>query len=326
MAPSARRPLGPLTPTEFASAVTAITTAFGDPTRREIYLFAHERRRDGVTAAEVAERFELHPNVARHHLDKLAGGGYLEVAVERSRARRRRAGPSKRYRRRGERRRRSTCPSGTTTCSLTLLGRALALLPRRPGRGDGRGGRRRVRPGAWPPADGAATATASARSAPRSTRSPTRSPPTGSPPTPRARRRAAHRLRALPVRRRRHRAPGDLRRRPRHGQGHARRALRRDRARPPSRRCPWATTSASPRSRPGSRRGARPSGAQRPTRRSSGWPRPRRWRSALAGAMALASVREWRFSKALEERQHRRPATACRTAGPSRPAHEHLPA
>ena len=32
-------------------------------------------------------------------------------------------------------------------------------------------------------------------------------------------RRAAHRLRALPLRRRRHRAPGDLRRRPGHGEG-----------------------------------------------------------------------------------------------------------
>ena len=45
----------------------------------------------GVTAAEVAERFDLHPNVARHHLDKLAGGGYLEVAVARSGRRRRRS-------------------------------------------------------------------------------------------------------------------------------------------------------------------------------------------------------------------------------------------
>ena len=32
-----------LTPTEFASVVTAITSAFGDPTRRDIYLFAHEQ-------------------------------------------------------------------------------------------------------------------------------------------------------------------------------------------------------------------------------------------------------------------------------------------
>jgi len=73
---------GPLTAEEFGAAVTAVTSAFGDPTRREIYLFAHGYD-GGVTAAQVAERFELHPNVARHHLDKLAAGGYLDVAVER---------------------------------------------------------------------------------------------------------------------------------------------------------------------------------------------------------------------------------------------------
>jgi len=72
----------PLSPTDFASAVTAITSAFGDPTRREIYLFVHEHD-EGVTAAEVAERFALHPNVARHHLDKLVSGAYVEVAVTR---------------------------------------------------------------------------------------------------------------------------------------------------------------------------------------------------------------------------------------------------
>ena len=79
--------------------MSAITNAFGDPTRRAIYLFAHEAGEDGVTAAQVAERFGLHPNVARHHLDKLAAGGYLEVAVGqaglRARAGRRSAtGPS----------------------------------------------------------------------------------------------------------------------------------------------------------------------------------------------------------------------------------------
>jgi predicted ArsR family transcriptional regulator len=85
----------PLTPTEFSSVVTAITSAFGDPTRREIYLYAREH--DGaVTASEVARHFDLHPNVARHHLDKLAGGGYIEVEVARTEG----AGagrPSKRY-------------------------------------------------------------------------------------------------------------------------------------------------------------------------------------------------------------------------------------
>jgi predicted ArsR family transcriptional regulator len=115
----------PLTPTDFASAVTAITSAFGDPTRREIYLFAHDQAR-GVTASEVADRFDLHPNVARHHLDKLAGGGYLEVAVER--AEHAGAGrPSKRYR--------ATEPQVTLDLPLrhddllvTLLGRALSML------------------------------------------------------------------------------------------------------------------------------------------------------------------------------------------------------
>src|SRR3546814_199225 len=83
------QPQPALTPTEFSSAVTAITSAFGDPTRREIYLFVHARSEAdpegqpgrGVTAADVAEQFLLHPNVARHHLDKLASGGYVEVAT-----------------------------------------------------------------------------------------------------------------------------------------------------------------------------------------------------------------------------------------------------
>jgi len=69
-----------LSPTEFASVVTAITSAFGDPTRREIYLFAHAKS-DGTTATETAKQFDLHANVARHHLDKLSSGGYLEITM-----------------------------------------------------------------------------------------------------------------------------------------------------------------------------------------------------------------------------------------------------
>jgi predicted ArsR family transcriptional regulator len=75
--------------------VAAVTSAFGDPTRREIYL--HVRSHPGSTASEVATAFSLHPNVARHHLDRLSAGGYLEVGLERSPL----AGagrPSKRYR------------------------------------------------------------------------------------------------------------------------------------------------------------------------------------------------------------------------------------
>ena len=115
-----------LSATDFASAVTAITSAFGDPTRRDIFLWLRELD-DGATAAAVAERFDLHANVARHHLDKLAGGGYVEVTV--GRAPGGGAGrPSKRYRALGE--------GNPIEFSLrhddllvTLLGRALAMLP-----------------------------------------------------------------------------------------------------------------------------------------------------------------------------------------------------
>ncbi len=68
-----------LKPAEFANLVNAVTSAFGDPTRRDIYLLLHEHP-DGLTASEVAEHAGVHANVARHHLDKLASGGYLDVS------------------------------------------------------------------------------------------------------------------------------------------------------------------------------------------------------------------------------------------------------
>ena len=114
----------------FTATVSAITNAFGDPTRRGIYLFARDTE-GGVTAAQVAEQFGVHPNVARHHLDKLAAGGYLEVAVERAEG----AGagrPSKRYRvpADAELDLRATLPVRSDDLVLSLLGKALALLPR----------------------------------------------------------------------------------------------------------------------------------------------------------------------------------------------------
>jgi len=116
----------PVADDDFAADVIAVTTAFGDPTRREIYLFAREREQ-GVTASEVGDRFGLHPNVARHHLDKLAGGGYLDVSVERSDTGG--AGrPSKRYRVQGPELR-LQLPSRRDDLLVTLLGRALAMLP-----------------------------------------------------------------------------------------------------------------------------------------------------------------------------------------------------
>ena len=113
-----------LSPTEFASAVTAITTAFGDPTRREIFLFAHAN--DGVTASACAAQFELHANVARHHLDKLACGGYLDVEIEKPSGGVGR--PAKLYR--------ASQPQVNLEVNVrhddilvSLLGKALALLP-----------------------------------------------------------------------------------------------------------------------------------------------------------------------------------------------------
>lgn len=114
-----------LSDTDFSSVVTALTSAFGDPTRREIYLFVRDHP-EGATASGVAARFELHPNVARHHLDKLAGGGYLRVEVQRATAGAGR--PSKHYL--------ATTlgpelalPLRHDDVLVTLLGRALAALP-----------------------------------------------------------------------------------------------------------------------------------------------------------------------------------------------------
>jgi len=75
-------PLGQLTGDgRFAAAVAAVTAAFGDPTRRDIYLFV--RTHVPATASQVATAFSLHPNVARHHLDRLVAGGYLRVEIGR---------------------------------------------------------------------------------------------------------------------------------------------------------------------------------------------------------------------------------------------------
>ncbi|MFI5047897.1 MAG: helix-turn-helix transcriptional regulator, partial [Acidimicrobiia bacterium] len=89
-----------MTADEFNSVVSAVTNAFGDPTRREIYLFVRDGGEHGATASEVAARFALHANVARHHLEKLTGGGYLFVEVGRAAGDPARGAgrPSKRYR------------------------------------------------------------------------------------------------------------------------------------------------------------------------------------------------------------------------------------
>ena len=107
----------------FTATVSAITNAFGDPTRRGIYLFARSAER-GVTAAQVAAEFGLHPNVARHHLDRLAAGGYLEVATVRASGAGR---PSKRYRVLSDHMP-FEMPVRHDDILINLLGRALAEL------------------------------------------------------------------------------------------------------------------------------------------------------------------------------------------------------
>jgi len=124
------------TGTAFTATVSAITDAFGDPTRRSIYLFARERSQPaadgtpgfGVTASMVAAEIGVHANVARHHLDKLAAGGYLEVGsppVESRTAGR----PSKHYVAVGDALDTAAFPVRSDDLLLSLLGRTLSKLP-----------------------------------------------------------------------------------------------------------------------------------------------------------------------------------------------------
>lgn len=121
--------LGAFSPEDFDATVRAVTAAFGDTTRREIYLYVRSHP-EGVRASEIAEHFSLHANVARHHLEKLAAGGYVDVELQRNSpdgtpiAGR----PSKRYRVSTQ----ATAvqlPSRRDDLLATLLARALELLP-----------------------------------------------------------------------------------------------------------------------------------------------------------------------------------------------------
>ena len=170
----------------------------------------------GVTAAEVAEQLRAAPQRGPPP-PRQAGRRRLP------RGRRRRGAER---RRRAARRSATGPPASRSTLELpvrhddllvTLLGRALALLPAE--QAEAMAEEVGVEYGrAMAAAHRAPRPTASARSAPRCTPSPTPSPPTASPPTPSsAATSCASSSRALPVRRRRHRAPGDLRRRPGHG-------------------------------------------------------------------------------------------------------------
>lgn len=63
----------------FESRISDLTSSLGDPTRRAIYVAVREAP-EPMTTSKIAEIFDIHPNVARHHLDRLADDGYLRVS------------------------------------------------------------------------------------------------------------------------------------------------------------------------------------------------------------------------------------------------------
>jgi predicted ArsR family transcriptional regulator len=65
------------------SRISDLTSSLGDPTRRAIYIAVRESV-EPLTTSHVAGLFDIHPNVARHHLDRLADDGYLKVSLRQS--------------------------------------------------------------------------------------------------------------------------------------------------------------------------------------------------------------------------------------------------
>lgn len=63
----------------FDQQIETITGALGDTTRRGIYVMLREAR-EPVTANQIAVVFDIHPNVARHHLDRLLSDEYIRIS------------------------------------------------------------------------------------------------------------------------------------------------------------------------------------------------------------------------------------------------------
>ena len=67
---------------KFDHQLGELAGALGDATRRGVYIAVRESS-EPVTAGQIAEMFDIHPNVARHHLDRLAREEYLTVTRKR---------------------------------------------------------------------------------------------------------------------------------------------------------------------------------------------------------------------------------------------------
>lgn len=72
--------------TRFDQQVSDLASALGDTTRRGIYVTVRESA-EPVTVSAISELFDIHSNVARHHLDHLVADGYLQVSHRRAEGR-----------------------------------------------------------------------------------------------------------------------------------------------------------------------------------------------------------------------------------------------
>jgi len=79
----------------FDKEIATLTGALGDTTRRGIYVMVREAH-EPVTANQIASAFDIHPNVARHHLDKLLNDGFVRIS-DREVTRPTAGRPAKRY-------------------------------------------------------------------------------------------------------------------------------------------------------------------------------------------------------------------------------------
>jgi predicted ArsR family transcriptional regulator len=66
----------------FDQQIADLAGTLGDATRRGIYVTVRESP-EPMTASQIAELFDIHANVARHHLDRLVADGYLQVTRRR---------------------------------------------------------------------------------------------------------------------------------------------------------------------------------------------------------------------------------------------------
>ena len=71
---------------QFEQQVADLAGTLGDATRRGIYISVRESP-EPVTASRISELFDIHSNVARHHLDRLVADGYLQVTRRRAEGR-----------------------------------------------------------------------------------------------------------------------------------------------------------------------------------------------------------------------------------------------